>query len=487
MNYALACRSTVKLGPRCRATFCKSGQEKLNVRFGRNRNEILVLRSSNARAGVKSLKIKSAVFLLLLVLAPLMSAQNSHVVAIRAGRLFDSKSGRVVENQIVLLEGERISAVGPADQVQIPAGAQIIDLSKATVLPGLIDGHTHVFGFGLDGIKPGGPPFASPINDTREYRTLLALANAQKDLQAGFTTLRDLMSHGGGYADVDIKRAISRGYFQGPRMQVSTMGLVATGEGILGSPEVSLPRNYQTVDGPWAARQAVREQIHYGADWIKFHSTSDYEFEPSGELFSNPTFTKEEVDAIVDEAHRHGKKAACHAFGGEGLRNCVEAGADTIEHAIDLDEATADLIKKKGLYLELTAYHYSLSEYTLKDAKETGGKYSLQAMREKSGRLAISRGLKISFGSGVGPFPHGTQATEFSYLVKYGMTSAQAIQTATVVGAEMMGWQDRIGSIERGKFADIVAVSGDPLRDITELERIKFVMKGGQVIRNDIK
>jgi len=415
-----------------------------------------------------------------------MSAQNSTVL-IRAGRLFDSKSGSMLENQVVLVEGEKISAVGPAAQVQIPAGAQVIDLSKATVLPGLIDGHTHVFGFGLDGPKPGGPPFASPINDTREYRTLLALANAQKDLRAGFTTLRDLMSHGGGYADVDIKRAINQGYFQGPRMQVSTMGLVATGEGILGSPEVSLPGNYQAVDNPWAARQAVREQIRYGADWIKLHSTSDYEFEPNGELFSNPTFTKEEVDAIVDEAHRHGKRTACHAFGGEGLRHCVEAGADTIEHAIDLDEGTADLMKKKGLYLELTAYHYSLSEYTLRDAKTTGGKYSLEAMREKSGRLAISRGLKISFGSGVGPFPHGTQAAEFSYLVKYGMTAAQAIQAATTVAAEMMGWQDRIGSVEKGKFADIVAVSGDPLKDITELGRIKFVMKGGQVIRNDLK
>lgn len=440
-------------------------------------------------AGVllKYCAIGTSVIVLLGVIAPPVRAQNPQAVAIRAGRLFDSKSGKMLENQVILVDGEKISAVGPSDQVQIPAGAQVIDLSKATVLPGLIDGHTHVFGFGLDGIKPGGPPFASSINDTREYRTLLALANAQKDLRAGFTTLRDLMSHGGGYADVDIKRAINRGFFQGPRMQVSTMGLVATGEGILGSPEVSLPTNYQVVDNPWAARQAVREQIHYGADWIKFHSTSDYEFEPNGELFSNPTFTKEEVDAIVDEAHRHGKKAACHAFGGEGLRNCIQAGADTIEHALDLDEATADLMKKKGLYLELTAYHYSLSEYTLRDAKQTGGKYSLEAMREKSGRLAISRGLKISFGSGVGPFAHGTQAAEFSYLVKYGMTPAQAIQAATTVAAEMMGWQDRIGSIEKGKFADVIAFSGDPLRDITELERVKFVMKGGQVIRNEVK
>ena len=414
-------------------------------------------------------------------------AQTAGVVAIRAGHLFDSKSGKMQDNQIVLVKDDKITAVGPADAVQIPADAQVIDLSKSSVLPGLIDGHTHVFGFGLDGIKPGGPPFASPINDTREYRTLLALANAQKDLRAGFTTLRDLMSHGGGYADVDIKKAINRGYFQGPRMQVSTMGLVATGEGMLGSPEVNLPRNYQTVDGPWAARQAVREQIHYGADWIKFHSTADYEFEPNGELNSDPTFTKEEVFAIVDEAHRHGKKAACHAFGGEGLRNCVEAGADTIEHAIELDETTAEQIKKKGIFMELTAYHYSLSDYTARDAKSTGGKYSLQALREKSGRLAISKGLKISFGSGVGPFPHGTQSAEFAYLVKYGMSPSQAIQSATSVAAEMMGWQDRVGSIEKGKFADIIAVSGDPLKDITELERVKFVMKGGQVVRDDSK
>jgi len=436
---------------------------------------------------MNSPRFLAASLLALVATVSAAQAQTDKVLAIRAGHLFDSKSGKLLDNQIVLVKDDKITAVGPSDAVQIPADAQVIDLGKSTVLPGLIDGHTHVFGFGLDGIKSGGPPFASPINDTREYRTLLALANAEKDLRAGFTTLRDLMSHGGGYADVDIKKAINRGYFQGPRMQVSTMGLVATGEGILGSPEVNLPRNYQTVDGPWAARQAVREQIHYGADWIKFHSTADYEFESDGALNSDPTFTKEEVVAIVDEAHRHGKKAACHAFGGEGLRNCVEAGADTIEHAIELDEATADQIKKKGIYLELTAYHYSLSDYTARDAKSTGGKYSLQALREKSGRLAISRGLKISFGSGVGPFPHGTQAAEFAYLVKYGMSPSQAIQAATTVAAEMMGWQDRVGSIEKGKFADIIAVSGDPLKDITELERVKFVMKGGQVIRDDSK
>src|ERR1700688_1555937 len=220
--------------------------------------------------------------ILVTFLALVAQGQTAPVIVIRAGHLFDSKSGKLLNNQVILVKEEKIIAVGAADAVQIPPDAQIIDLTKNTVLPGLIDGHTHIFGFGLDGVQPGGPPFASPINDTREYRTLLALSNAQKDLRAGFTTLRDLMSHGGGYADVDIKKAINRGYFQGPRMQVSTMGLVATGEGMLGSPEVSLPGNYQTVDSPWAARQAVREQINYGADWIKSHSTADSEFEPDG-------------------------------------------------------------------------------------------------------------------------------------------------------------------------------------------------------------
>src|SRR6202021_2848318 len=289
---------------------------------------------------MKSSRCLAASLLALVATVSEAQAQTGSVIAIRAGPCFCNKSGKFLDNQIVLVKDDKIAAAGSADAVQIPAGAQVIDLSKSTVLPGLIDGHTHVFGFGLDGIKSGGPPFANAVNDTRELRTLLALANAQKDMRAGFTTLRDLMSHGGGYADVDIKKVINRGIFPGPRMQVSTMGLVATGEGITGSPEVNLPRNYQAVDGPWAARQAVREQIHYGADWIKFHSTADYEFEPDGKLFSDPTFTKEEVEAIVDEAHRHGKKTACHAFGGEGLRFCVEAGADTIEHAIEPDGAT---------------------------------------------------------------------------------------------------------------------------------------------------
>lgn len=451
-------------------------------------------------------KFALQVFSMLLLVAGIAWAQatqamqepGSPITAVRAGRLFDGKSDRLLTNQVVLIQGEKILEVGASDRIAIPAGAQIIDLSQATVLPGLIDGHTHIFNSGHAGLKPGGPSDVDFINDTREYRTLVALANAQKDLKAGFTSLRDLMSHGNGYADVDVKKAINRGIFQGPRLQVSTMGLTATGEGIEGSPEVSLPPKYQNVDSPWAARQAVREQIHYGADWIKLHSTAGYHFDSTGRLINDPTLTLEEIQAIVDEAHRHGHKVACHAFGGEGLRNCVQAGVDTIEHAIDIDEPTLQMILQKGIYLELTAYHYFTSDYLDKDLKAAGdyldkdhkadaSKYTLAALREKSARLAISRGVKISFGSGVGPFPHGTQAVEFEYMVRFGMTPAQAIRSATSVAAEMMGWQDRVGSLEKGKFADLIAVSGDPLTDISELERVKFVMKGGSVVRNGLK
>ena len=408
-------------------------------------------------------------------------APRPRVVAIRCGRLFDSKSGRLLAKQTILVEGDKILEVGSAAAVRIPARAEIVDLSGATVLPGLIDGHTHIFAGNI-----------SPVKTTREYRTLLALKDAQIDLDAGYTTIRDLMSHGGGYADVDVRNVINSKYFMGPRMQVSTLGLVATGEGTTGSPETGLPPSYGVADSPWEARRLVREQIHFGADWIKIHSTSSYHFTPDGKLWVNPTFTLEEVEAIVDEAHRHHKKVACHAFAGEGLKNCLQAGVDSLEHGIVLDEADVSTMVAKGIYLDLTAAHYYTADYLPGDLKATGGKDSLAAEQEKSARLAIARGVKVTFGSGVHSFPggvhaHGTQGKEFEYLVRYGLTPAQAIRAATMVNAEMMGWEDQIGSLEKGKYADLVAVSGDPLQDITEMERIKFVMKGGQVVRNDFK
>ncbi len=420
--------------------------------------------------------------LLGLAAAPTVSwsqaATNNQVTAIRAGRLFDPKSGANLTNQVVLISGDRITDVGPADRVQVPTGAKVIDLSQATVLPGLVDGHSHIY----DTLSA-----TQRVATSNEAWTLLALKEAQVDLRAGFTTMRDLSTHGEGYGDVDVRNAINRGYFQGPRLQVSTKGIGAVVPSI-GFPGIAIPGGNQTIAGPDDARRVVREQIHYGADWIKIFAAGDYSFTPTGELFVDPTFTLAEVEAIVDEAHRHHHGVACHAFGGDGLRNCVTAGVDTIEHGQDLDDTEIAMMVQKGEYLEPTLYRYSMPELVEHDKEATGGKYSLPEVQDRRFRVALAKGVKISFGSGVdgAPYAHGLQGLEFQWMVKHGMTPAQAIQSATLTSSTMMGWQDKVGSVEKGKFADIVAVSGDPLQDITELQRVKFVMKGGEVIRNDM-
>src|ERR1700716_2382976 len=433
-------------------------------------------------------KLVVGLFLAVLGTVTPSRAQAPQVVAVRAGHLFNSKSGTMLANKVVLIKGKKITEVGPADRVQIPPGAQVIDLSQATVLPGLIDAHTHVYSSLSAGAR---------VNTTKEAWTLMAIGNAQTTLRAGFTTVRDVGTHGEGYGDVDVRNAINRGLFQGPRMQVSTRGIGASGSDYIGTQGMNITGGNQDIHGVDQAREVVREQIHYGADWIKVFPTAGYSFGPDGELIVEPTFTLAELEAIVDEAHRHHRSVAAHSYGGEGLRNSILAGVDCIEHGQGLDDSEVNMMVQKHIYYDVTGYRYTMPEIAENDRKNTGGKYSIIPIFEKNFKNALSKGVKVVFGSGVdgtagdprssGPYLHGTQALDFIWLVDHGMTPAAAIQSATVVDAEMLGWQDRIGSLEKGKFADMIAVSGDPLKDISELQMDKFVMKGGQVARNDLK
>lgn len=399
-------------------------------------------------------------------------------LVIRAGRLFDPKSGELKKQQIIRIEGMRIIQVGSADQVSIPPGIEVLDLSNATVLPGLIDGHTHVFA--------SGPELDDQmLKESLQYRELEALVNSQRDLYVGFTTLRDLKTLGGMYGDVDLRTAINNGLVQGPRLQVSGRGFQATGgfhpKGY--SRDIPLPSMLETIDSPWEARKAVREQLYNGVDWIKFYATNDFSFAPDGTMVIPPQFTLQEIQALVEEAHDRGHKVSCHAFGGKGLHNCLVAGVDTVEHAVQLTDDDIQLFKAKGIYLIPTLFHYQIEREH--EAKKYGGP-TVASVSEPNFRRAVAAGLKIAFGTGVGPFPHGTQTKEFAYMVKFGMSPLQVLRAATMGNAQMMGWDSNIGSLEAGKFADVVAVCGDPLADITELERVKFVMKGGQVVRNDL-
>ena len=397
------------------------------------------------------------------------------VIALRAGRLFDSKSGQLLANQVVLLEGERITEVGAAAQIKIPADAQVIDLSEATVLPGLIDAHTHMFNYP----KPG---------MSRETSTLIAIHNLQADLRAGFTAARDMSSHSNGYADVDIRNAINEGRLDGPRFQVSGRGIIWAGTApaaTAGNPLASL-----RVHSAEEAGAAVREHVDRGVDWIKLYPGGAYAFLGSGEAKYVMTYPLPVLQALVEESHRLGRKTACHVLGGEGQRNAIVAGCDSVEHAFDLNQEQADAMVAKGLAYDPTFVRYTEPYMDDNDAKNTGGKYRMIPIFEKAVAMAAAtKGLKVMIGSGVdgATFPHGTQALELEWFVRRaGMSPARAIQSGTIVNAEVMGWQDRIGSIEKGKYADLIAIAGDPLADITELQRVKLVMKGGRIIRNDL-
>lgn len=411
----------------------------------------------------------------LIVVSSLMAQQP---ILIQAGKLLDVRNGRVLENQKILIENGRISQVGPNVAAM---NARVIDLSNSTVLPGLIDNHTHVL---LQGDVTAADYDVQLLKESIPYRTIRATVAARTALMNGFTTIRDLETEGAMYADVDVKKAIANDVIPGPRMFVATRSFAPTGMyPLLGySWELQLPHGVQVVDGVDNIRKAVREQVQYGADWIKYYSDRKY-YMKEGALHSWVNFTDEEAKAMVDEAHRLGKKVAAHAMGYEGIDAALRAGVDTIEHGDGLNDDLLEKMAKRGVYWCPTIY---VGVWVAKGRAETGAPIWLEM--EKLVPIAFQKALqkhvKISFGTDVGGFPWTeNEAQEFGYMVKYGMTPWQAIQSATITAAALLDQQDHLGAIEVGKDADIVAVSGDPLADVAELGQVKFVMKGGVVFK----
>ena len=400
-------------------------------------------------------------------------------IAIRAGHLIDGKSAKALDNVLILIDGDTITSVTPGGNA--PAGVETIDLSKSTVLPGLIDLHTHVL---LNGDITAEDYDKQLLKQSIPYRAILAARNARIALDHGFTAIRDLETEGAMYADVDVKQSIANGEVPGPRMQVATRALTPTGMyGPFGySWEIVIPQGVQYADGVDGVRKAVREQIMYGADWIKYYSDRRYHFESDGVLHSMVNFTDEEAKAIVDETHRLGKKVAAHAIGSDGISAALRAGVDTIEHGDGLTESLMDEMAKKGTIWVPTVM---VGAYV---APGRGGNWTKMVDTEKAAfQKALKRNVKIAFGTDVGgsDWRDIGQAREFQYYVDYGMSPMEAIQTATTRAAEVLGWSDKLGTIEPGKWADIVAVSGDPLKDIKELQNVKFVMKAGVVFKNE--
>jgi imidazolonepropionase-like amidohydrolase len=390
---------------------------------------------------------------------------------IKAGKLIDVRGGRMLSNQNILVQGDRISQVGP--DVAAPAGAKTIDLSHSTVLPGLIDNHTHV----LLQAHPTPTDYDEQlIKESIAYRAIRATVSAKIALENGFTAIRDLETEGAMYADVDVKTAINRGVIPGPRMYVATRSLAPTG---MYNPTrfswelPNMPTGTQFVDGADEIRKAVREQIKYGADWIKFYADGGTQFREGG-IHSRPNFTDEEAKAICDEAHRLGHKVASHAGGREAIEQALKAGVDSIEHGNGMDAALIDLLITKGATWCPTIYIYS-----------RGGRNNASTdFRASNFKLAVEKGAKIVYGTDIGGYAWTeSQTADFPYMVKWGMTPMQAIQSATIGGATLLDQQERFGSIEAGKFADIVAVSGDPTTDIAALDHMQFVMKGGVIYK----
>jgi imidazolonepropionase-like amidohydrolase len=417
----------------------------------------------------------------LLLLVDAAFAQQPPMTVIKAGTLIDGRSSEARRNQTIVIRGNRIESVG--GDVAAPAGAKIIDLSNMTVLPGMIDAHTHIFLQGEDPAEGGYD--IQLLKFPIAYRAARATVSVRRALEQGFTTLRDVETEGAGYGDVGIKTAINEGRIPGPRLFVVTRAISTTGgynlEGY--APEIEVPKGAQLVDGPVQARKAAREQLDHGADWIKVYMTHRSWVDKQGNLVSQPTLTVDELKAIVDEAHGWKRKVACHAYGGEGMQRALDGGCDSIEHGLDLTDANVAQMVRQGTWLVPTLSVY----YTHNDPPDTpAGKRDRKrvAVHGPSFQKAMKAGVKIAFGTDVGGFSWDEPiAQEFGRMVEFGMSPMDCIRAATSRAADLLDMTGDLGVIAPGAYADIVAVAGDPLRDVNVLKDVRFVMKDGAVFK----
>ncbi len=406
------------------------------------------------------------------------TAQKSTVV--KCGKLLDTKTGKVLENQYVLIKAGVVVSVSST-----PVNADsVIDLSSYFVMPGMIDAHTHVL---LQGDITSEDYDVQVLKESIPYRTLRASKSAEKSILNGFTTIRDLGTEGAGFADVDVKKAINKGVITGPRMQVATLAMNTTGHYPLKASdyawELKFPKGVIEITGADEARKAVRQQIEQGADWIKIYADRGYYKLADGSFRSLPNFTNEEINAIGDETIKSRKKLAAHAMTRDGIIAAINAGAVSIEHGSGMDEECMKLMADKGVYWCPTLF---VNEYVAEGRAKMGSMINLyfQQSIESTFKKAIKMGVKLTYGTDIGGYDWGLpQAKDFTYFVQWGLTPVQAIQTATTTAAELLGMQGKVGEISPGAFADIIAFKKDPLKDISVLQSVNFVMKEGKVYK----